>query len=270
MLKIENVSYAYHHRQVLKQIHLEVANNEIVCLLGPNGSGKTTLLNCICGYLHPDEGDITLKNKSILKMSDIERAKNIAYIAQESDVDVPYRVFEMVLMGVTPHLNIFTSPKKEDEHKVMQLLHQLGLTHLANKRYMRLSGGEKQLVRLARGLIQESYIQLMDEPTAALDIKNELLILEHIKQMMTMGEHRVIVTTHNPNHAFYFDQVGINTKVALMSQGEVVNFGGVDEVITPSNLHKAYAVHTEIVRYTSEAHGNEHALVVPTHLDKEA
>jgi len=270
MLKVHNLSYAYHRRQVLKQVHLEVADNEIICLLGPNGSGKTTLLNCICGYLQPNEGEITLKNKSIKAMSDIERAKNIAYIAQISDVDYPYRVFEMVLMGVTPHLNVFASPKKEDEEKVHALLDQLGLTYLAHKRFMRLSGGEKQLVRLARGLIQESYIQLMDEPTASLDIKNELLILEHIKHMMAKGDRRVIVTTHNPNHAFYFDQMGLNTKVALMSHGEMIKFGGVNEVMTPLNLRKAYAVHTEIVRYSSETHGKNHALVVPTHLDKEA
>jgi iron complex transport system ATP-binding protein len=217
--------------------------------LGPNGCGKTTLLKCVSGIFKLKQGDILLNGKSILSLKRSEIASILGYIPQEHATGFAYSVFEVVLMGRTPHIGIFSSPSKADVDIANEAIEMVGVTHLRDKVYTKISGGERQLVLIARTLAQQPQILLLDEPTSHLDFKNQSLVLCMVRRLAKRGLS-VIMTSHFPNQAFTF-----SGQVVLMHNGGFIANGTPQEVITEENLKTIYGIECRIYKVTDPVSG---------------
>lgn len=235
MLKIENLEFWYRRNvPVLKDISFHAQKGDILCLLGPNGTGKTTLLRCILGLQHPKNGKILLNGENVLDFSAKKRARAMAYVPQSSALSFPYRVREVVLMGRLSHMYTGASHSAEDKRIAMECLEKLQIAHLADCSFQELSGGERQMVLVARGLAQQSPLLVMDEPTANLDYSNQIKILQTIRSLAADG-YTILMTSHFPDHAFLACTVAV-----LMREGMVSAFGPPDKVVTSESLSSLY------------------------------
>jgi iron complex transport system ATP-binding protein len=240
-LSIKNASFGYSDNDLVwKDINIDVREGECLCLLGPNGCGKTTLLNCINGTYSLKEGSIFVNNKNLKEMSIIQLAKTIGIVFQEHSAPFPYSSLEVVRMGRTPHLGLFETPTMEDTKLALSIMEELGIAHLAGKSYTHISGGERQLVLIARTLCQQPEIILFDEPTSHLDFKNQAMVLRTIKNLSQKGM-TIVMTSHFPNHVW-----DIGTRVVMLGYGGMVVQGPVEEVMTEQNLSETYGVKTKI------------------------
>lgn len=245
-LSIRDAGFGYNtHEMVWSNINLDVEEGECLCLLGPNGCGKTTLFNCISGNYSLHEGAIYINGKNVRDYSILELAQTMGIVFQEHRAPFPYSSLEVVRMGRTPHLGLFDSPSKQDTELAYSIMEELGIAHLADKSYTHISGGERQLVLIARTLCQEPEIILFDEPTSHLDFKNQAMVLYTIKRLSQKGM-TIILTTHFPNHVWK-----VGTSVAMLGYKRMVAQGPVDEVMTEQNLSETYGV--EINIYNAEA-----------------
>ncbi len=165
-------------------------------------------------------------------------------------------------MGRTAYVNFFSAPGEEDEAIAMDCLKRVGMDHLADKPYTQISGGEMQLVMLARALAQDTNIIIMDEPTAHLDLKNELLFLETVADLVNNNEVAVLIATHMPNHSFYFENKGLNITLAMMSDGNIQEKGRPKEILTEANIRRLYKIDARILDCTLED-GRELKQIVP-------
>lgn len=239
---VENASFSYRDREVFSSLTFEVRKGEMTCLLGPNGCGKTTLFRCMSGALRLKQGTVSLFGHDISTLTVREIARRLAFLHQEGSVVFPYRVLQMVLMGRTPHLGWLSIPSKGDVARARSALENLGILHLGDRPYTEISGGERQLVLLARTLVQETQGILLDEPAAHLDFSNQVGLLETMHDLATKGGLAIAFTSHYPNHALLF-----STTVALMREGKLVAQGSPDEVITEENLRRVYGIDVQVV-----------------------
>jgi len=233
-------AFAYGEHAILSGLNLDIASGEVLSILGPNGCGKTTLLRCLSGALKLKEGTVWLNGRDIANLDVIELARNIGFLFQQHTAPFPFSVLEVVSMGRTPYLGRFASPSASDIALAETALTKVGMLHLKNQPYTELSGGEIQLVLIARILTQEPKVILLDEPTSHLDFKNQALCLRMINQLAEQGIS-MIMTTHNPNHALLFP----NT-VAMMNGGGFIATGRADEVITEETLKATYGIDVKV------------------------
>ncbi len=236
MLEIRGVRAGYGNREVLKGVSM-VLREGVGCLLGPNGAGKTTLLRCVAGLLRPWAGKVLLDGADVHSMSLEGRTKVISYVPQEFSIRFPYTVFEVVLMGRNPHVNILRGPGPEDEEAAWRALEALGIERLAWRRFTDLSGGEKRLALIARALAQGGKLMILDEPTAFLDFRNQVRILEMVSKLTSSGGREALLSLHDPNHALLYCG-----RVCVLNGGEVVAEGSAREVITEEVIEKVYGV----------------------------
>ncbi len=238
---IQNASFGYNDQHLVwENINIQVNERDCLCLLGPNGSGKTTLLNCMNGTFPLKNGTILINGKNIKSYSIGEMAKTIGIVYQEHSAPFPYSSLEVVRMGRTPYLGMFETPSKEDTELAYSIMQDLGIGHLAAKSYTQISGGERQLVLIARTLCQEPEIILFDEPTSHLDFKNQAMVLRTIKRLSNNGM-TIVMTSHFPNHVWK-----IGTHVAMLGFNGMVMQGTVDEVMTEKYLTETYKVEVKI------------------------
>jgi iron complex transport system ATP-binding protein len=249
ILSVKDLCFKYDKELILEGLELEMEEDGIVMLLGPNGCGKTTLLDCITGYRRYERGSIKLDGVDDKDYAVKEKARKIAYVPQSASNVFPYSVFQMVLMGRTPYLDGASSPRREDEEIALGALESLGLMKFKDRNYSNLSGGERQLVLIARALAQDTQIILFDEPTSSLDLKNESIVLDKIKSLAGKTNKSAIIATHQPNHAFYFENEGIRIKVALFAQRKIKYFGSPSGVLTGGVLSEVYGVGCDIYEY---------------------
>lgn len=249
LLNVNNVNFGYDQRHVLKDISFQVNIGEIFFLMGPNGCGKTTLLDCILGLLKPHNGEIQVNGTNIRSIRPETIAKQIAYVPQSHEKTFPYTVKDIVLMGRAAYIGLFGSPSAEDVDIVDEALNLLGIVHLRDRRYTQLSGGEGQLVMIARALAQKTPLIVMDEPTAHLDFKHELVIMERIVELVGKTGLSILMATHFPNHAFYFENNQINTRVALMSKSKFMAAGSPADVLSEENIRLTYSINARVVSY---------------------
>src|SRR5690554_888986 len=183
----ENISFAYDKKTILDQISVNIESGKFYGFLGRNGSGKTTLLKILNGLLVPREGRVWIQNNNekinVHSSSRKIVSKEIGFVPQEHRGVFPYPVLEMVVMGRNPHLNYFSKPKDDDYEEAFQALKSIGIDHLASKHFTELSGGEKQLVLIARVIAQGAKYLILDEPTSHLDFKNQYQILRLVKKV---------------------------------------------------------------------------------------
>lgn len=236
MFAVDDLTFSYRKglRDVLQGVSFTLSEGEILCLLGSNGTGKTTLLRCLLGFSRPKSGSVTIDGRDVSRMCPKERAHFMAYVPQSSALAFPYEAREVVLMGRVSHLSGSASHSARDKEVAMQSMRRLQIEHLADRRYQELSGGERQMVLVARALAQEARVLVMDEPTANLDYHNQVKILAAIKHLASQGL-AILMTSHYPDHAF----LACST-VALMSGGRISAIGAPDDVVTSESLTALY------------------------------
>ena len=242
MLVVENISFAYPSAgNLLTDISFAVDKGDVVCLLGPNGAGKTTLLRCLLGLAKIRTGSIRLRGQKIDAIPAKELAADLAYVPQAAATVFPYRVLDIVVMGRTPHIDFTAVPGREDYAIAQESLAELGISHLAEALFSRISGGERQLTLIARALTQRARLLIMDEPTASLDYGNQVRILRVIDKLAKQG-YSIIMTSHFPNHAFL-----LCNQVMIMKQGKIVALGSPDSVVTDTVLSDLYMTRVKVV-----------------------
>ena len=195
-----DLTIGYSDRVVGRGLNVALERGEVLALLGPNGGGKTTLLKTLLGILAPRAGDVAIGGRSLAAISIRERARLIAYVPQVHVPTFAFTVDSVVLMGRTAHGNLFSRPSARDRMVAARVLDQFGIAHLAPRPYTMISGGERQLVLLARALAQEPQFVVLDEPTANLDFGNQGKVMREIRALAGAG-HGILFTTHDPNHA---------------------------------------------------------------------
>lgn len=235
-LRISHLYYSFLCHEVLKDVSFQAEDGNLVCLLGCNGAGKSTLLRCILGLLPYRRGNIWADGAEIRSLSVRERARKIAYIPQNRGVLHAYSALEMVLMGTTSRLNGFFCPGVEEKKQAEQALEMLGIAHVMHRSCAQLSGGECQLVLIARAIAQQAKILVLDEPCSSLDFGNQIRVMQRVKMLAEQG-YLILMSTHSPEHARLFaDRV-------LVLQNKGIEYDGSSrEVITPEVLEQIYGV----------------------------
>lgn len=196
----QHIHFAYQKKSILEDVTLHIPEGSIISLLGANGAGKSTLMKILLGLLNPSQGNIFLKGVPLKEYSIKERAKQIAYVPQSSKIVFSFSALEIVLMGRIAFESWFKKASKEDRVLAYSALERLGIEHLAHQDYQTLSGGQKQLVLIARALAQGAKILVMDEPISGLDYGNQLRLLEAILKLSHEG-YTFLKSTHFPEHA---------------------------------------------------------------------
>lgn len=241
-IRVENLSFAYGKKGVLKNISFEAKDGEFLALIGPNGVGKTTLFRCILGIQkNRYDGTVYLNEKDIRTYKPKELAHNVAYIPQTHGHVFNYSVRDMVLMGTSHQVSSFAVPGKKEKEAAEAAMKRVGVDWLADKNYAHLSGGEQQLVLIARALAQQAKILIMDEPTSSLDYGNQAHVLEQVFALSKEG-YTVIVSTHNPQHAFWYAD-----KVLALKGGSVEAFGAPEKVLTEELVYNLYGVKSSFI-----------------------
>lgn len=234
------LTIGYPARTVGRDIDIAVSAGEVLALLGPNGGGKTTLLKTLLGLLPPLAGTVTLDAVPLAKLRPAERARRLAYVPQVHTPAFSFTVSSVVLMGRSAHGGLFSAPGAADRRIATAALDRLEIFHLADRPYTELSGGERQLVLLARALAQEPAFIILDEPTASLDFGNQARVLDCINELRGSGLS-IVLSTHDPGHAF-----ACADRAVLMKQGHVVADGSPSEAVTPESLHGLYGVEVAV------------------------
>lgn len=230
----KNLSIGYRDRLVGSGLSISLREGESLALLGPNGGGKTTLLKTLLGLLPPREGEVMLNGKALSTILVRERAQLIGYVPQVHTGTFAFTVETVVLMGRTAYGSLFSRPGAKDIAVARQMLERLGILHLADRSYTEISGGERQLVLLARALAQEPRFVVLDEPTASLDFGNQGKVLREVETLTSAGLG-VLFTTHDPNHALRAAQ-----RVCLLRAGTIVAEGKTNEILTREKLESLY------------------------------
>ena len=235
LLSIEDLAFAYRNHAVLSGISFAVDAGEVIGLVGPNGCGKTTLIKCVDGMLNPREGKVMLAGRDLRTMHRRDVAREMAYVPQSAGNQTASTVFETVLMGRRPYLNWTVSP--EDEERVIAALDLLDLKDFAFRKVSELSGGERQRVMIARALVQETDVVLLDEPTSNLDIRHQMAVMEVLCGLAEEKGLAVVIALHDLNLAATYCH-----RLLVLAGGAIYGYGAPEEVLTPEMLGSVYGI----------------------------
>lgn len=241
-VNVYNLKFSYGLQEILRGVSFHAAGGKLLAVLGPNGVGKTTLFRCILGLNRGYTGHIEVDGTDAASISPKDLASGIAYIPQIRPQTFGYTVLEMVLMGTSHMVSNIGVPHKEQVDIAMESLEMLGIGSLADKTFTRISGGEQQLVLIARALSQRSKNLLMDEPTSALDYGNQNRVLKEVRNLADKG-YCVILSTHNPQQALWYADNAL-----ALSEGAVAAFGPPKEIFTTELIERLYRMHVKIIQ----------------------
>lgn len=241
MFEIKDLHCGYGKKEIVHGVSFSMARGEFACILGANGCGKTTLLKNLIGLEKSFSGEVYMHGENVLKLDDRERAKLFAYIPQAHTPPFPFTVADVVLMGRTPYLGRFSHVSDGDRTLAWEALCMLGIEHFATRTYTKLSGGQQQLVLIARALAQQPDLIIMDEPTASLDFGNQQIVLSRMKALSKTGVS-VLMVTHDPHHAVYCAD-----SVIVMRDGLVAAQGSSSDIVTSERLCDVYSTPVEVV-----------------------
>lgn len=255
MIEVKDLRFRYNKgsEDVLKGISFDSEENAIISILGPNGTGKTTFLKCMCGVHRPTSGTVTVDGKDIFSLSGRELSKEIAFVPQSVPVS-RLSVFDTVLVGRRPYFEM--SPTKVDIAKVSDVIDGLGMKDLALKYVDEISGGEYQKTQIARAIVQEPSVLVLDEPANNLDIANQHLTMKMITEAVRSRGMCTIMTMHDINLALHYSD-----RFLFLNHGVVEAYGG-KEIITKELIDKVYGVPMDVINHRGLP------LVVPSNSDK--
>ena len=251
-IALNSVSFEYQDKSILSDISFELSTNEILGVIGPNGAGKSTIIKLLSKILMPSKGTVLLNNVDIQKISRKDLAKNIAVLPQSYIMPEAFTVFELVMMGRTPHLGMWQQETIEDIELVQNAMQQTDIWDMRERMAAELSGGERQRLLIARAFVQEARYLLLDEPTNHLDIKHQLQSLRFLKQKLS-SELGILVVIHDLNIA-----AQLCDRILLLHKGKVATIGTPNEVLTQDNINTYFEAETQILS------NNGNPVIVPT------
>ncbi len=239
-LEVNDLSFSYGDHQVLRNITFACEGPQLVAILGPNGVGKSTLIHCIDRILKPSEGTVTVNGRDCREYSMKELAKTIGYVPYASSDTFPMTVVEAVLLGRHPHSNWKST--RADVKVVYEMLGRMGISDLAKCQFNELSAGQHQKAMLARGLVQEPQILLLDEPTANLDVRHQLGVTKLLRDLSHEQNMLIVMICHDLNIAAKYAD-----SILMMKDGSVYATGTSEEVITKENIETVYDVRCSVI-----------------------
>lgn len=241
--------FSYGKGKILNDISFTMKGNQILAILGPNGVGKTTLLKCMMGLLPWEQGESRIDGKPLAHYGKREVWRRIAYVPQSKGISLSYTAFEMVLMGRSSRLGYFSQPSFQDRKAAEEAMEEVGISFLRDKPCSRMSGGELQMVLIARALCTGPELLVLDEPESNLDFKNQLVVLDTVRELSERKGIGAVINTHYPAHA-----LKLADQALLLNRGGHSLFGETDYVITEENMRKAFSVEVKIEDYFYEDH----------------
>lgn len=256
IIELNNLSCGYDKKAVIKGVNASIESGEIFCILGENGVGKSTLFKTILKLLPPIEGSVSIDGEKTDSWSNKKMASRLAYVAQSHNPPFPYSVREVIMMGRMSKMNAFGTPGRKDEQIVDGLIKDFELEAFEKRPYTDLSGGQRQLVMIAKALAQQPQCLVLDEPTANLDYGNKVLVLNTIKRLAEEGLI-VIFTTHDPEQALL-----LNAKSLILFKHEPAVTGSANSIITEKRLKQAYDANIRVVEIVDEG-GNPVRVCIP-------
>ncbi len=254
-IRVEHLSFAYGQHKVLDDLTFDIPDGCLVNVLGPNGVGKSTLFRCILGLNQHFTGNVFVNEKDIRSLSIKERAREISYIPQSHAPVYDYEVLDVVLMATGSDLKMLSNPGCSQRRRAYEALERIGIESFAHRMYTHISGGEQQLVLIARALAQNARTIVMDEPTSALDYGNTMRVLSCVRQLAREGLS-IVQSTHNPDHAFLYAD-----KTLVLKEGRVDAFGSPKDVITSELISGLYSIDVEV----NSLYGDKVRVCVPVH-----
>ncbi len=247
-LKVEKLNFGYDSHKILNDLQFQIIKGSFVSIIGPNGSGKTTLLKNISAALHPQSGKVLLKEKDIFKIKPKKLAQEIAVVPQDISVDFSFTVLETVLMGRMPYLNKFENESKKDIELAKWAMELTNTWNLRDRYITEISGGERQRVIVARALVQEPQVILLDEPVAHLDLQHQMELLELLRDLRDSNQLTIVAILHDLNLAAQFSDY-----IIMMKNGQIYSTGVPSKVLTADNIEKVYNM--EVVVMPNELTG---------------
>jgi iron complex transport system ATP-binding protein len=243
LVKFDRVSFRYPSaaQPVMTDFNLEIGSGTVTAILGPNGAGKTTMLNLILGWLKPQAGQIWLEQLTLNSYSRRALGQWMGLVPQSEHTPFEYSLLEFVLLGRAPHMAPLAMPGEEDLKIAADALHQVGLLSLRNRSILSLSGGERQLVLVARALAQQPRLLLLDEPTSHLDLSNKGRLVRLLRELSGKGV-TILFTTHEADVAS-----ALATHLVLMKKGQILKTGTLEDVFTSQDLTALYQLPVSVV-----------------------
>lgn len=247
-LEVRKGCFGYNGQMILQDINFEVGDNTVMTILGPNGVGKTTLLKCIMGFLKWKSGKCLIDGKELNYHFMKEFWQRTSYVSQAKQNVFSYKVIDAVIMGLNAKQNFFAIPSAEDYEKAYQVLKTLRVEKLVDKHCNALSGGELQMVMMARALISEPELLILDEPESNLDMKNQLMIVDTIERAAREFKTSCLINTHFPNHA-----LKISDKTLMLGYGKKQLQGRTMDIVTESNIKEFFGVCSKVIPLSAES-----------------
>lgn len=246
-IKVNDLCFSYGSNEILKSVSFSAECGEFLSVLGPNGVGKSTLFRCMLGNLSPSKGSTCINGENIADMSAGKLARSIAYIPQSHSPVFNYTVFDMVLMGTTAQMGTFATPGAAQKEMARCAMERLGILHLKERGYRNISGGERQLVLIARAIAQQAKILVMDEPSANLDFGNRIRVMQTVKKLTEDG-YTVIQSTHDPEQAYLYSD-----NILALYDGKVLAWGTPQKIMCNSIISTLYGVDVEVYKLKDDS-----------------
>lgn len=261
-LTVENGCFSYVKGQpILQNMNFSAESGELLAILGPNGAGKTTLLRCMMGFLPWESGRSTLDGEDMGKMSAKKLWQKIAYVPQAKGTSSALLVSDMILLGCTNRMGVFSTPGAKERRQIEEIASQLSISHLLHKKCNEISGGELQMVLIARALAAKPELLILDEPESNLDFKNQLIVLDAMSKLAADGMC-CIFNTHYPTHAL----MRATKSLIVQKKGDAF-FGDTTQIVTEANIERAFGVETVIGEV--ETSGNQYKSILPLRIAKD-
>ena len=240
IIKVKNLEYKVPNKVIFSNVNLEIPKNKFTCIIGPNGAGKSTLVKCLIGILKASSGLINIKDRNILEYKNRELSKIIAYVPQQTNSNLDFTVEDIIMMGRMPYKSLFEEYNQQDKYKIDEMLKRFDLYDIKNQPVSTLSGGEMQKLIIARAVVQETEVIVLDEPLSNLDIKYQIEIMEFLKIQKQQGK-TVIIVIHDLNLASKYADI-----IVLMNEGKIHQIGSKEVILTEKNIKKVFKIDVKI------------------------